>query len=298
MIFLNLIRWKNILIILLIFVLYQFCLFDKNITYNTPFFLYFSIYISCLLITAAGNILNDYLDKKMDLINKPNKIFVQHFSNNTLKLLYIIFNILGLFSGFYFYYITNNVQIFIIQFMCIFLLFIYSMYLKKIFLLGNVCIAILSATIFIYLYIFNFSLENNHPLIFKIYTKKDITLFYLFFSFYFSFLRELIKDMEDINGDKIYGCKTIPIVLGIPKTIIIFKFLLIVGILILNFIIVLNPLLLFNYKVLFFLFLCNYFVVKCFKIINNNQLIFSKISSYIKIIFLIGILSLIILKFP
>lgn len=298
MIFLNLIRWKNILLILFIFVLYQFCLFENNITNNTHVFLYLFFYIGCLLITASGNILNDYLDKKIDLINKPNKIFVQHFSNNKLKLIYIIFNFLGLFSGFYFYLITNNLQIFIIQFICIFLLFIYSIYLKKIFLLGNLCIAILSATIFVYLYIFNFSLEQNHTLIFKIYTKKSITFFYLFFSFYFSFLRELIKDMEDINGDKLYGCKTIPIILGIPKTIIIFKILGIIGILILNIIILINPLLLFNFKVLFFLFLCNYFVVKCFKIINYNQIIFSKISSYIKIIFLIGILSIIILKYP
>jgi 4-hydroxybenzoate polyprenyltransferase len=45
-----------------------------------------------------------------------------------------------------------------------------------------------------------------------------LTLVYALFAFFMTLVREIIKDMEDLKGDTTYGCKTLPIVWGIPKT--------------------------------------------------------------------------------
>ena len=86
-----------------------------------------------------------------------------------------------------------------------FLLWLYSNKLKRLPLIGNLTIAMLSA-----LSIFQLTLHYNSP------SEKIITM--TIFAFFISVIREIIKDIEDMEGDIAHGCHTLPIAIGLVKT--------------------------------------------------------------------------------
>lgn len=158
--------------------------------------------ISVLLIAAAGNIINDYLDVNIDLNNKPEKVIIgKIISRRWAMLLHFVFNGLGICMAFY---IKPTIGLMVM--LCATLLWLYSVVFKKQFLTGNLVVAILSAFVIGILFLFN----------------KQISLYlvwvYASFAFGISLIREIIKDTEDMRGDSKFNCKTIPIVLGIRRT--------------------------------------------------------------------------------
>ena len=84
------------------------------------------------------------------------------------------------------------------------LLWFYSNQLKRMVLIGNLVVAILTA-LSIYIIAFYFDPRNT------------LIIAYSLFAFFFTLIREIIKDMEDLKGDENFGCKTLPIVYGIRK---------------------------------------------------------------------------------
>lgn len=294
--FLNLIRWKNIFIIIGLFILYQYCFFTKNFQDSNFNIIFILALLGCTSITAAGNIINDFFDKKIDSINRPNKLFVTAFTKTKIYIFYFLLNILALVCGWIIYIKTNNLLIFEINLFSIILLFLYSYLFKKIFLLGNLIIALLSSIVIFYIWQLN--KNDNQPIFFNYYRVQTITIIYLFFAFILSLIREIIKDIEDITGDKLNQCYTIPILIGINSTILLVKILLIFVFLIINGMIFINPILLFNSTTMFFLFLLNYFIIQCLRNLNNkaDKDTLHKISQYLKYIFIIGISSMLVFK--
>jgi 4-hydroxybenzoate polyprenyltransferase len=153
------------------------------------------------MITGAGYLINDYYDVKIDLVNKPNRVIV----GKDLKRRWVIaghtaLNLAAIAIGF-----KLSVYIGLINFSAAFLLWLYSNQLKRLPFIGNFVIAILTAVTLI--------LVSEY-----FGDKKYLILCYAIFAGFITLIREIIKDIEDMKGDERFGCKTLPIAVGVPKT--------------------------------------------------------------------------------
>ena len=197
---------------------------------------------STLLVAASGNIINDYYDLKADQINKPRKVILTKNISKELGLkIYIALNIIGLSLGVYLSLVYETFLYAGIQTLCILLLWLYSYYLKKVMLVGNILIAALTG--FIPLYATSF--YSFGPML-KIYAREHPKEWYE--SFYFEFViilagfaflqnlvREIWKDARDVEGDQTIGVESIPIKFGIKNTQRIIGFILLIEITLFSF---------------------------------------------------------------
>lgn len=156
---------------------------------------------STVIIAAAGYIINDYYDVKIDLINKPHRVVVGRILKRRVAMIaHTILNFVGIGIGFYLSW-----KVGVLNFICAFVLWLYSNQLKRIAFLGNLSVALLTG---LSILIIGLVFEPDNILI-KVYS---------LFAFVFSLIREIIKDIEDLKGDSTFGCKTLPVVYGVRKT--------------------------------------------------------------------------------
>ncbi len=226
--FFKLIRWPNLVFIVLTQVLFYFCfvetLHKKGINTQGNLKSYSLIILLSVLIAAAGNIINDYFDLNIDLVNKPNKLIIDKTIKRRWAIIWhLILSIVGVLIGFYLDYLSHTYWIGLSTIVCVLLLFGYSAALKKKFLIGNILISVLTSWVIIIVFLwYNNSFycsncnQNEIDSLLRNFIKYSIL--YASFSFIISLIREVVKDMEDIEGDAKYGCKTMPIVWGIPAT--------------------------------------------------------------------------------
>lgn len=220
--FLRLIRWPNLVFIILTQVLFEYCIyyrvFNAASRYENEQFQFLFLVLASVCIAAAGYIINDYFDLNIDQINKPSKVVVNAvisrrwviFFHFILSLLGLIFTYKALSFLVYWPLILANTA-------SVFLLLLYSSSLKKKMLIGNILISLLTAWVIgiIFFSKMNIQLlhgngsESLHVRFFR------FTILYAGFAFIISLIREVIKDMEDIEGDRKYGCRTMPIVWGL-----------------------------------------------------------------------------------
>ena len=153
------------------------------------------------LIAAAGYIINDYYDIKIDLVNKPERVVIGHgITRRYAILLHSVLSFFGIAIGF-----LLDWRIGVINFFSVFLLWWYSNDLKRQPFIGNMVVALLTALSIV--------------IVDALYRTGNMLIFiYASFAFFMSLIREIIKDMEDLKGDGTFGCKTLPIVWGIRKT--------------------------------------------------------------------------------
>lgn len=200
--FFYLIRYKNLFIIT-VTQLFSYYFLSKSISIEDLFSERFILLISATFLSAAaGYIINDYMDVKLDMVNKPNEVIIgKVISRRWAIFLHSIFNILALTLAWFISY-----KVAILVFSCSLLLWMYSQYFKKSYLLGNLLVAIMTAsTIFI---LIPFDENTNFFGCFS----------YAIFAFLSNLIREIIKDTEDIRGDSKFNANTLPIKLGIRKT--------------------------------------------------------------------------------
>ncbi len=192
---------------------------QANIPTNVHGLYFFLLVIASVFIAAAGNIINDYFDLNIDRINKPDKVVVDKvISRRWVILWHLILSSLGIAIGFYIDIKTNVRFLGLVNAVCVLLLFFYSVSLKKKFLAGNVIISLLTAWVVLVITY----CETNHLIdVFRKDTPLQVdkisrlTFLYAGFAFIISLIREVIKDMEDVEGDRRYGCRTMPIVWGL-----------------------------------------------------------------------------------
>jgi geranylgeranylglycerol-phosphate geranylgeranyltransferase len=155
--------------------------------------------IIVLLITGAGNTINDYFDLPVDRINRPERPIPSGMVTNQGALLFA--GVLFL-SGIVISLFTNEICVFFAVFNAI-LLVGYAAKLKKTPLAGNIAIAYLSGSIFLFGGGFAglSGLLNN--------------LVIALITFFAMVAREIMKDAEDIPGDVASGAKTFPILYGV-----------------------------------------------------------------------------------
>ena len=161
--FLKLIRYKNLLMVLLTLLLTKYVLIHHFL--EQPFlsdFLFSLFALSILCITASGYIINDIFDVKSDLINKPDKVIIgQKISIKNSYILYLILNLISLFTSFYVSIVKVELLIFLTFPITIITLYLYSKYLKKIAFVGNFVVAIICSSIIYLLYYFDFQEQGK-----------------------------------------------------------------------------------------------------------------------------------------
>jgi len=220
--FFRLIRWPNLVFIALTQVLFEFCIYrsiypvvDAGGSGTSRFIL---LMLASVLIAAAGYIINDYFDLNIDQVNKPDKVVVNTiisrrwviFWHMFLSLLGLFFTVSALPMNDYWHLVLANLA-------SIILLWFYSTTLKKQLLIGNVLISLLTAWVILVIFFSKYPLSIHSLLLAD---KNEVRFFryailYASFAFVISLIREVVKDMEDREGDRKYGCRTMPIVWGL-----------------------------------------------------------------------------------
>lgn len=170
--------------------------------------------LSSVFIAAAGYIINDYFDINIDQVNKPNQNVIDTIvSRRWAMLWHMIISGVGVLLSIYVFIRTNLWYIPLANFGCVFLLFVYSLSLKRKLLIGNIIISLLTAWVIAILFLSEAKLSNAVPSDYLNASNKIVRLGLLYsaFAFIISLIREAVKDMEDIEGDRRYGCSTMPI---------------------------------------------------------------------------------------
>ena len=217
--FFNLIRFKNLFITSLIQIFIKFFLIDYYLENSALSNLHFTIYLFSLLsIIAAGYIINDIYDEEIDKINKPEKVFINKVISKSFALKsYYIINLIGVFGGIYITHQVNKLWLGVIFIFFAFSLFQYSKSYKKMFIIGNIQVAFLTALSIITLALIELlHIEVDNPHSIKIIFQ--IILYYSGFAFIITLIREIIKDLEDLEGDKKLNANTLAINIGLKKS--------------------------------------------------------------------------------
>ena len=297
---LNLIRWKNLLLIALVQVLVKYALFESyniQLTLNT---LQFTLLVlATILIAAAGNIINDIYDIETDLVNKPEKVIINKtLSEKTALNLFIALNLLGVGLGFYLSNVIGRSGFAVIFVLISALLYIYASYLKQTFLLGNILVSALVGLSILIVPVFDLipSLTSfNRELYLDIF---KIAFTYAIFAFMINLLREIIKDIEDVNGDYKAQMKTLPILIGRDRTtMVVFALSFIPLLAVVNYIVsqLYNNMLAVIYFLIFVVGPMLYFTIKVFSAEQKKD--YQHLSNVLKVIMLFGVLSLLLYPF-
>ena len=297
--FLHLIRYKNLLMVFLSMFLTKYFLIESFI--STPLLSDIDFIIlttSILLITMGGYLINDIYDIESDKINKPGKVYISTIiSIKSGLFLYFLTSITGLILGFYLSINKNLNHLSGFFIVTVILLFIYTKILKKLPLIGNIIVALLVSLPIFLVYEFDHSMISIKDIFDNLFL-SIIIFFYLLFAFLTTLIREIIKDLQDIKGDNKFKLKTLPIMIGNKRTI--------------NFVVFLSFLLqLLLLLILIDSFKNDYYLILIFSItlsllvayliyklrvpFKNNP--YQLLSSLMKIIMLVGVLSMTIFKF-
>ena len=280
---------------------------EKETSFTLHFFLIACFSILCL--TAAGYVVNDILDYKADLINKPSKTFIgKSITRTTSWFIYFIINILGLVSCIYVLETLNfSLYYLAIYVITILVLYLYSKYLKRIMLVGNMVIALFCSGIILVIFFLhlegqikgNFMWKDLENFLNNI-NMFVIVFFYVIFSFTSTLIREIIKDIEDIDGDYQLDMNTLPIILGRRRArniaIAVSLLLSVILIWVLNGLAKKPQFLFLNLYLLFLVLLpMLYFIFVLWSAKTKRQ--FHFLSSLMKIVMLSGIFSMILFTF-
>ena len=298
--YLNIIRYKNLLLLAFMQLLFRYGFLKQQIIILTLNHFQFSILVlSTVLIAAGGYVINNVFDQETDALNKPNEAIVgKSISEAAAYNLYSVLTILGVSAG---YYLSNvimrpgflSIFIFIAA-----LLYFYATTLKQIMIVGNVVIAFLLAFSVLIIGIFDIfpaTDDSNRQIMGDFFSiLKD----YAIFAFVINFIREVVKDCQDYEGDLSQQMQTLPIVIGLNKTSKILSVLIIFPVVIL-FIYIYNQLMInqLYFSVLYSLIFIVAPLIFCS--INlwtvNDKIKFAKISTVLKLIIFFGILSIVII---
>jgi len=226
--FLRLVRWQNLAFIAITQVLFYYSLvqplYDKGINFSFDKMHFLLLVIASVLIAAAGYIINDYFDLNIDQVNKPQRTVIDKSIKRRWAIVqHILLSLAGIGISVYIDLTTSTFWLGISNFACVMLLFGYSISLKKKLLIGNILISALTAWVIIVAFLCYYRTlycSNCDRALLDVYVHRFIRIAVLYagFAFIISLIREVVKDLEDMDGDARYGCKTMPIVWGIPAS--------------------------------------------------------------------------------
>jgi 4-hydroxybenzoate polyprenyltransferase len=305
--FFRLVRYPNLIFIALTQSLFYFIIehriFSENEYASGPLLStndFILLLLSSVAIAAGGYIINDYFDMNIDNVNKPHKLVIGKFiSRRWAMLFHMLLSLIGLFLTAVVALHLNNIMLLVFNFVSVVLLLFYSTTFKKRLLVGNVIISLLTAWVVGVLFIAEIKFYDvgymlkNITVIERLY---KFTLIYASFAFIVSLVREVVKDLEDIIGDKKYGCTTMPIIWGVNASKIYTAIWLVVLIGILGAIFFYTIINTWNSLIpVLVIVLLSFLIFILFQLKKaSTSKDFGKISSQVKVLMLIGILSMLL----
>ncbi len=224
--FFRLIRWPNLVFIGLTQVLFYLCVILPTfarlpvqagaMAQPLTLILLVCLSLSSVLIAAAGYIINDYFDLNIDRVNKPDGLIIEKVIKRRSAILWHWFlSGIGVLLGVYVSIKLGNPIIGAANLLCVILLWFYSTIFKRKLLIGNIVISLLTAWVILVMFVCElrfFMTGWYHAGLNRIF---KYAIVYGGFAFIISLIREVVKDIEDMEGDERYGCRTMPIVWGV-----------------------------------------------------------------------------------
>ena len=308
----KIIRWKNLIIISLSQIFIKFFFIDffiqKDQLLNENFVI---LLIVTILIAASGYIVNDIYDYNLDQINKPEKVVLGKFlkSRDAIKI-YMLFNSLAIVLSI-FLCIKIKQEIYILVFLLIiYCLWLYSKKLKKYKIIGNILIAFFISLSILNVPLFSYKniLSDDRFFVFLIISIYSVLAFLI------NVKREIIKDIEDIEGDKMHKVKSLPIIFGTKKSKLVNVIIGIILMFAISFIIIFQILILrsdllldvggnqfsnpqiwgANYisTVYMFIILIMFFYAELLILNAESKTDFTKVSKLLKVLMLLSLLSI------
>lgn len=311
--FLQLVRWPNLLIIVATQYLMRYAILDtmlKNIyvlnnselvkvpemELQLSDFQFLLLVLSTVFLTAAGYVINDYFDTKTDKLNRPHRVIVgKSISRRSAMTIHLVLNGLGIALGFYLSWSIDMLFLGFIFILVSGLLWFYSTTYKRQFLIGNLLVAFLTGLVPFMVALFEI------PVLLDTYstvlTDFDINLNHIlvwiggfsFFAFITTLIRELVKDMEDFEGDRAYGRRSLPVVLGLKFSRIIVLSLILISLVALLLIVILylNDLVTFIYMIVALFLPMVLLMIQLWKADSSKS--YHGVSSLTKLIMLTGL---------
>ena len=198
-------------------------LMQRGMELQMPEWLFLCLTLATVMITAAGYVINDYFDTRTDIINRPDTVVVgRTIPRRTAIFLHWALNIVGFIFAFIVFFGIGLPLLSVVFLGIPGILWFYSTTYKRQFLIGNLIVSILTAMVPLMVLIFEM------PMLYSAYWQKLAVTPWLFnnvfywvggyaiFAFMLSMVREIVKDIEDFEGDSEFGRNTLPVVLG-PK---------------------------------------------------------------------------------
>jgi 4-hydroxybenzoate polyprenyltransferase len=306
--FFKLIRSLNLLFIAVTQYLFQYFIViplfqDHGLSLPLSGKYFWMLLCSSLLIAAAGYIINDYFDLNIDRVNKPDKLVVEKYIRRRWAIIWhLVLSIAGIMIGIYIGWKINVFWIGLANTACVLALWFYSTTFKKKLLAGNILISLLTAWVVL---VVGFIHHYKIIAALDIYQSVDrskllrFTFLYAGFAFIISLIREVVKDIEDMEGDSRYGCRTMPIVWGIMVSKVFSGTWLVVLLAIV--LIVSMYMLQLTWWIPFFYSLVLIFIpllIILKKLKDARQPVqFHNVSTYIKVVMFTGILSMAVIGF-
>lgn len=218
--YLKLIRYQNLLLLAFMQLIIRYGFLKHEAVYLfLNDFQYSLLVLSTVLIAAAGYIINDVMDQETDSENKPNQIIIgKSISEAMAYNIYFALNVTGVGIGFYLSNVIHKPTFAGIFIILVTLLYLYATSFKKMLLVGNLIVAFILAFSILIVGIYDLlplTFESNQK---EMGSYFSLLLNYAVFAFIINFIREIVKDMEDVNGDYNQGMNTLPIALGVSRT--------------------------------------------------------------------------------
>lgn len=254
--------------------------------------------LSTILIAAGGYVINNIFDQNTDTINKPNTVIIgKTISETNAYNLYIGLTVTGVAIGFYLSNVIVKPGFASIFILIAATLYLYATSLKQMMIIGNIIVALLLSFSVIIIGIFDLFPtihEGNQQQLGVVFS---ILLDYALFTFFLNFMREIVKDIEDVDGDYNQGMNTLPIAIGKSRTAKIVFGLSIIPILFMLYYInkyLLDLVFTTVYLLLFVVGPLFYFAVKIWTAKSKKE--FHTLSMLLKWILLFGILSVVVIS--
>lgn len=238
--FLKLIRWQNLVIVIITQFLIKYALIDtlavnmllegmlpggpnSYLELQLPFIDFLVLVFATVCITAGGYVINDYFDIRTDMVNKGEVIVGTRVPRRRAMMWHNILSAIGVIAGFWVSYRSGYFWMGIFFLLVSGLLYFYSLTYKKQLLIGNIIVAFLTALVPLLVVVFEIMAVCNHYGCDLISLSTVDHVFYWVagfsvFAFLTTLAREIVKDMEDFEGDRTYGIRSLPIVAGIKTS--------------------------------------------------------------------------------
>ena len=298
--YLKLIRYQNLLMLAFMQLVFRYLFLEQSyVDLALSDFNYILLVIATVCVAAGGYVINNIMDQETDEIAKPqNRVVGVSISETMAYNWYIGLTIVGVGIGFYLSNVIYKPTFASMFILVATLLYMYATSFKQIPVLGNVVVALLLSTSIIIIGLFDILPAIDADNRFRMKEAFSILMDYAIFAFIINLIREIVKDLEDLDGDYQSGINTLPITIGIPKTKIIVGILTVISIGMLAYYINSN---LFEldyviyYTMVFIIGPLIYFGVKLMNAETKKQL--HHLSLVLKIILFFGILSVAIIVF-